>query len=156
LAGEELEERRPTFACVSDSAPRHTQGEEPEVQDVLKRYEDLKKSWTSATEEISGLVSRSKPWKELTDRFDELYSAVERVGGLVDADERTSEELDEAEGGGLSDLIVNFKVGYRGTGARKHLGLGENPHGLYRIGKAFRTGRTINPDISGRGGVEGK
>lgn len=110
MCGEDLEERRPTFAAVSDSSPRHTQGEEPEVQDVLKRYNNLKKAWTMTTEEIAALVTRSKPWKKLTEQFDELCSGVDRVEGLVDADESSIEELDEAEGGGLSDLIVNFKV----------------------------------------------
>ena len=105
-----MEEHRPTFAAVSDSAPRHTQGEEPEVEEVLKRYNEMRKAWTSATEEIADLEARSKPWKELTDRFDELCSSVERVEGLVDADENSIETLDEAEGGGLSDFIVNFKV----------------------------------------------
>ena len=105
-----MEEHRPTFAAVSDSTPRHTQGEEPEVEDVLKRYNETRKTWNSATEKIADLEARSNLWKELTDQFDELCSSVERVEGSVDADENSIETLDEAEGGGLSDLIVNFKV----------------------------------------------
>ena len=63
---------------------------------------------------MEALLKRSKPWKDLTDRFDELSVTVDRVEGLVERDEQTIAQLDEAEGGDLSDLIVNFKV--RGEG----------------------------------------
>ena len=107
---DELNEHRPTFTSQEDSTPRHTQGEEPEVQDVLKRYSDLNRIWTTALEGVESLLKRSKPWAELTDRFDELCRNVKGAESSAAEDEHSMEQLDEAEGGALSDFIVNFKV----------------------------------------------
>lgn len=95
------------------------------MQDILRRYSNLQTAWTTATGEISGLVARSKPWKELTDRFDELCSRVEDVEGLVETDEGSVEELEEADGGGLSDFILNFKVRGREGGSNFKVSGGE-------------------------------
>ena len=107
---DELNEHHPTFTSLADSAPIHTQGEEPEVQDILKRYSDLNRIWTTALEGVESLLERSKPWAELTDRFDELCRNVEGAESSVLDDEHSMEQLDETEGGALSDFIVNFKV----------------------------------------------
>lgn len=107
---EDLEEHHPAFSSLSDSAPKHTEGEEPEVQDVLRKYTALKASWTSLNEVVKELQNASKPWSELTDTFDELHRCMEELDRLVEQEEQVVEDLDEAEGKGLLDTIVNFKV----------------------------------------------
>lgn len=114
LYHEDLNKRRPTYTSLTDSAPKHTEGEEQEVQDVLKKYTVLQDMWTTAVDTMDALLKRSKPWKDLTDGFDELSTTVDRVESLVESNEQSVAQLDEAEGGDLSDLIVNFKVRARG------------------------------------------
>ena len=107
---EEIEKRKPTFTSLQDSAPKHTEGEDPEVQDVQKQYKCLDKAWTNLSDEVGFLYGTTEPWKELTDRFDELSLFVSDMGSQVNRDEESTKHWDETEGGDLSDIIVNFKV----------------------------------------------
>ena len=52
-----------------------------------------------------------KPWKDLTDRFDELSIWLEELEERVESDLVKEEEEEEEEGGGdPSDTIVKIKV----------------------------------------------
>ncbi len=112
------------FSTLCESATRHTEGEEPEVQDVLKKYTVLKDAWKSISEEVKGLLSASKPWNELTDRFEELHCCIGELEGLVEWEEQVTRDLNEAEGKDLLDAIVNFKVWTKARNAVvfEHLG----------------------------------
>lgn len=79
------------------------------MQEVQQQYASLAASWTNLSDEVAQLLKASKPWKELSDRFDQLSCFVEELAGLVEEEEE--EGLDETEGGDLSDRIVRFKVG---------------------------------------------
>lgn len=107
---EDLEDHRATVSALTDSAPRHTVGEDPEVQDILKKYTVLDESWSSLSLEVKGLFESAKPWRAQTDLFDELSCWLEELGGVVESDEVLIQQLDEAEGASLSDILVNFKV----------------------------------------------
>ena len=109
---DDLESHRASFTNLSESAPRHTEseGEEPEVQDVLKQYTVLKDAWNSINKEVKGLLATARPWSELTDRFDELHCCMGEVEGLLEQEEQVLRDLDEAEGKDLLEAIVNFKV----------------------------------------------
>ena len=51
-----------------------------------------------------------KPWKDLTDRFDELSIWLEELEERVESDLVKEEEEEEEEGGDPSDTIVKMKV----------------------------------------------
>ena len=110
LLTEDLDGHRHTFFSVNDSAPQHTTGDEPEVQDVLKKFTALKNAWTRIENGVKELFERSKPWKNLTDLFEELSCWLDELTDQVDQDEADIAGIDEAGGGDLSDKIVNFKV----------------------------------------------
>ena len=62
------------------------------------------------------LPDAMKPWKDLTDRFDELSIWLEELEERVESDlvkEVKEEEEEEVEGGGdPSDTIVKIKVSF--------------------------------------------
>lgn len=94
------------------ASPSHVQGEEPEVQDVLRRYTRVETSWHKMDGGITELFKRSKPWVDFTDRFDEFCVWISRLEKKVQNGEREVDEMAEVDGGDLSDKIVLFKVGY--------------------------------------------
>ena len=51
-----------------------------------------------------------KPWKDLTDRFDELSIWLEELEERVESDLVKEEEEEVGEGGDPSDTIVKIKV----------------------------------------------
>ena len=62
---------------------------------------------------VEALPDTMKPWKDLTDRFDELSIWLEELEERVESDlvkEEEEEEEAEEEGGDPSDTIVKIKV----------------------------------------------
>ena len=60
---------------------------------------------------MEALPDAMKPWKDLTDRFDELSIWLEELEERVESDLVKEEEEVEVEGGGdPSDTIVKMKV----------------------------------------------
>ena len=80
------------------------------MQDILEKYTALEKAWHSLIQDVELLHEISEPWKNLVDRFDDLDVWLDELERQMNQDERDIEEMDEAEGGDLSDKIVNFKV----------------------------------------------
>ena len=71
---------------------------------------------SSSPEGVEELPDAMKPWKDLTDRFDELSIWLEELEERVESDlvkEVKEEEEEEVEGGGdPSDTIVKIKVSF--------------------------------------------
>ena len=59
---------------------------------------------------MEALPDAMKPWKDLTDRFDELSIWLEELEERVESDLVKEEEEEEEEGGDPSDTIVKIKV----------------------------------------------
>ena len=62
---------------------------------------------------MEALPDAMKPWKDLTDRFDELSIWLEELEERVESDlvkEEEEEEEEEEGGGDPSDTIVKMKV----------------------------------------------
>lgn len=107
---EGLESRRPKYNSLVNSSHNHTQGENPEVQCVLKRFTSLQVTWDKVVDRIKELGDQSKPWVNLTDGADELCVCLGRLEQKVSEGEDDVEHMGEEEGGDLSDKIVEFKV----------------------------------------------
>ena len=107
---EDLECQRPKFTALVNSSHNHTQGEAPEVQEVLKRYSSLEERWHKMEERVKEMCEKSKPWLELTEQFDELCVFVEGLERKVKEGEEKVNNMKEEDGGDLSDRIVEFKV----------------------------------------------
>ena len=63
------------------------------------------------TEGVHALPEAMAPWKDLTDRFDDLSDWFDRLEGKVERD-LAAMERQEVAGGDLSDFIVAVKVSH--------------------------------------------
>ncbi len=111
MLSEGIKEQDPAFSTMVDSSPLHITGDEPEVQNILRKFTSLKRSWNHLQESIEELSRASEPWVKLTDLFDELSYWLGDLERQVEEEEDTIATIDDEEGGDLSDKIVNFKVG---------------------------------------------
>lgn len=110
LLNEEIEERRGQFDSVSGSCDKHLFGEEENVQQLREKFSRAAADWKSLSEGVRALPEAMRPWKSLTDQFDELSDWFEERESRVNRDLEAVGRQEE-EGRDLSDYVVSLKVG---------------------------------------------
>ena len=108
---DEISERQAIFDNLHTSRGRHLFGEEDSVEQLQETFSRVEQGWTSLTEEVRALPEAMAPWKDLTDRFDDLSDWFDRLERKVERD-FTAIEQQEVAGGDLSDFIVAMKVSH--------------------------------------------
>ena len=81
-----------------------------EVQKMKKKLSRVQENWRALNKGMESLVVAVAPWKEMTDRFDELQDWFDQFRERVRRD-LSDLEQEEENSANMSDYIVNLKVG---------------------------------------------
>ena len=81
----------------------------PGVREMKKKLSRVEEKWQALNEGVESLVVAVAPWKEMTDRFDELLDWFDRFRERVRRD-LSNLEQEEENSANMSDYIVALKV----------------------------------------------
>ena len=86
-----------------------TSDKHPGVAEMKKKFSRIQENWRVLNEGAESLLVAMAPWKEMTDRFDELQDWFDRFRERVRRD-LSNIEQEEDNSANMSDYIVSLKV----------------------------------------------
>ena len=106
---DEVSDKERDFDALRSASLQPCSGEGQDVQQVKQMFTKVEQSWCSLKEGVRTLPVTIKPWKELTDQFEQLSNWFDLLEHRVRQDKAAIEERDNVDGN-VSDLVVAFKV----------------------------------------------